>query len=204
MSMGITRKRFEQGMSYDAYKEQMNRNRDRLEENERTLELNPEDVAFFAGLPEPLNVLALAEDWCGDVIANLPVLGRLAEASGKLNLSIFLRDQNLDLIDQYLKDGQHRSIPVFVFFDQDFRELGHWIERPARISELQGAMVADLYASDPAFADVAPGTGMALLPDAARDRLMRAFAEFRASTRDEANHEVTRELRGLVERGLAA
>jgi len=196
--MGITRERFEQGMSYAAYKEQMTRNRDRFEENERTLELNPEDVAFFAGLPRPLNVLVLAEDWCGDVIANLPVLGRLAAESGKLNLSIFLRDQNTDIMDQYLKDGQHRSIPVFVFFDQDFRELGHWIERPDRISELQGALVADLYASDPAFADVAPGTAMALLPDAARDRLMRAFAEFRASTRDEATNEVTRELRELV------
>jgi hypothetical protein len=182
----------------------MTRSRDRLEENERTLELNPEDVAYFAGLPAPLNVLVLAEDWCGDVIANLPVLGRLAEASGKLNLSIFLRDQNTDIMSQYLKDGQHQSIPVFVFFDQDFRELGHWIERPARISQLQGAMVADLYASDPAFSDVAPGTAMALLPDAARDRLMRAFAEFRASTRDEATNEVTRELRELVERGLAA
>ncbi|HYF65740.1 MAG TPA: thioredoxin family protein, partial [Herpetosiphonaceae bacterium] len=185
-------------------KEQMTRNRDRLEENERTLELAPEDVAFFAELPRPLNVLVLAEDWCGDVIANLPVLGRLAEESGKLNLSIFLRDQNLDLMDQYLKDGQHRSIPVFAFFDQDFRELGHWIERPARISELQGAMTADLYANDPAFAEVAPGTGMALLPEAARDRLMQAFGEFRASTRDEANREVARELRELVRRGLAA
>jgi len=202
--MAITRERFAQGMGYIDYKEQMTRNRDRLEENERTLELAPEDVAFFAELPRPLNVLVLAEDWCGDVIANLPVLGRLAEESGKLNLSIFLRDQNLDLMDQYLKDGQHRSIPVFAFFDQDFRELGHWIERPARISELQGAMTADLYANDPAFAEVAPGTGMALLPEAARDRLMQAFGEFRASTRDEANREVARELRELVRRGLAA
>jgi hypothetical protein len=34
--MGITRERFEQGMSYAAYKEQMTRSRDRLEENERS------------------------------------------------------------------------------------------------------------------------------------------------------------------------
>jgi hypothetical protein len=201
--MGITRERFEQGMSYAAYKEQMTRNRDRLEENERTLELNPEDVAYFAGLPAPLNVLVLAEDWCGDVIANLPVLGRLAEASGKLKLSIFLRDQNLDLMDQYLKDGQHRSIPVFVFFDQDFRELGHWIERPARISQLMGERMAELY-QEPAFAGVQPGTSPAQLPDEARDRMVQFFAEFRASTRDEADQAVTRELRELVERGLAA
>lgn len=201
--MGITRERFGQGMGYIDYKEQMTRNRDRLEENEGSVRLDPDDLAFFAGLPQPLNVLVLAEDWCGDVIANLPVLARLAEESGRLNLGIFLRDQNLDLMDQYLKDGQHRSIPVFVFFDQDFRELGHWIERPARISELLEQGMGQLF-QEPAFAGVAPGTSPAMLPDEARNRMSQFFAEFRASTRDESDAAVVRELRELVERGLAA
>ena len=70
--------------------------------------------------------MVLAEDWCGDVIANLPLLGELAQASGKLNLRVFLRDQNLDIMDQYLKEGKFRSIPVFAFFDQDFSQgSGH-------------------------------------------------------------------------------
>lgn len=132
--MTVTAERFNQGMTYDEYKAQMTRNRDRLEANEGQVAIDPDDLQAFKALPQPLNVLALAEDWCGDVISNLPVLGRLAEESGKLNLRIFLRDQNLDLMDQYLKEGQFRSIPVFVFFDEGFNEIGRMIERPESVS----------------------------------------------------------------------
>jgi hypothetical protein len=201
--MTVTRERFEQGLSFDGYKEQMTRNRERFEENERTVTLPEGELAYFRDLPQPLNVLVLAEDWCGDVINNLPVLGRLAAASGKLNLKIFLRDQNLEIMDQYLKEGLHRSIPVFVFFDEDFRELGHWIERPAAIAERQAAMVKELYANDPAFAGLTAGGSLAELPDDARNRLMQAFGSFRAEVRNDSDSEVVRELRELVTRGLA-
>src|SRR5579883_1270242 len=135
--MAVTRERFEQGMTYAAFKEQMTRNRDRFEASEQRFTPSASDVEAFSKLPRPLNVLVLAEDWCGDVIANLPILGRLAEASGKLNLRVFLRDQNLDLIDQYLNQGKYRSIPVFVFFDDNFQEVGRFIERPASVTALR-------------------------------------------------------------------
>src|ERR1044071_3527554 len=108
--MPVTSERFAEGLTYDAYKAQMTRNRERFEANEQTVELSADDVAFFAQLPAPLHVLVLAEDWCGDVIANMPVLGRLAAESGTLDIRVFLRDQSLDIMDQYLKEGQFRSI----------------------------------------------------------------------------------------------
>ena len=163
--MAVSKERFEQGLTYAAYKEQMTRNHERLEENERTVEFAPDDLAYFSHLPQALNVLVIAEEWCGDVIANLPVLGRLAPETGKLNLRIFLRDQNLDLRDQYLLKGEFRSIPVFVFFDQDFHELGHWIERPAVMYKLQAQMRRDLFASDPRLADYTPETPFGDLPE---------------------------------------
>ncbi|HLG50435.1 MAG TPA: thioredoxin family protein, partial [Chloroflexota bacterium] len=66
--MAVTRERFEQGMTYAAFKAQMTRNRERFEENERRFTPDPADLAVFQQLPRPLNVLVLAEDWCGDVI----------------------------------------------------------------------------------------------------------------------------------------
>lgn len=200
--MSVTKERFEQGLTYEAYKEQMTRNRERLEANEQTVEFDAHDLAFFKNLPQPLNVLALAEDWCGDVIANLPVLGRLAADSGKLNVRVFLRDQNLDLMDQYLYKGEHRSIPTFVFFDQEFRELGHWIERPARVSEMQAEMRRNLFASDPLLKEFALDTPFAQLPDEARERLREATARFREEHRAFSDREVVRELRALVEHGI--
>ena len=202
--MPVTRERFEQGMSYEEYKAQMTRNRDRFEENEQTVTLPAEDLHFFKQLSETLHVLVLAEDWCGDVIANLPVLGLLAAESGKLNLRVFLRDQNLDLMDQYLKDGVHRSIPTFVFFSEDFRELGHWIERPALVNERQGRMLDDLFATDPTLQGLSRATSPAQLPEEARTRLMQALGAFRGEIRQTADQEVVREIRELITRGLAA
>lgn len=197
--MTVTKERFDQGLTYEAYKAQMTRNRERLEANEQSIEFPAADLAFFQQLPKPLNVLALAEDWCGDVINNLPVLGQLAAASGKLNVRIFLRDQNLDLMDQYLKQGQFRSIPVFVFFDENFRELGHWIERPARIHELQTTMRSQLFATDPALAGITPDTSPSQMPEEARNRLMQANADFRTAHKVDSDQEVVRELRVLIE-----
>lgn len=201
--MPVSKERFEQGLTYADYKAQMTRNRERLEANEKSVEFAEKDLAFFAQQPQTLHVLAIAEDWCGDVINNLPVLGRLAEKSGKLNVRIFLRDQNLDLIDQYLKDGQFRAIPVFVFFDANFNELGHWIERPARMYELQAKMRADLFANEPALAGFAIDTPPAQLSEEGRARLTEAFGKFREENRTFSDQEVVRELRALIEHGIA-
>ena len=147
--MAVTRERFESGLTYDQWKAQMTRNRERHDANERELELIADDIAAFKKLPKPVNVLVLAEDWCGDVIANTPILGKLAIGVGTLNVRVFLRDQNGDLMDQYLKDGKYKSIPAVVFFDDDFNELGRWIERPDSVTELREKKRRELYAEEP-------------------------------------------------------
>ena len=194
--MTMTKDRFAGGLTYDEYKAGMTRNRERLEESERRVELDDETVRFFRSLPRPLKVVALAEDWCGDVLANLPVLGVLAKAVGTLDVRIFYRDQNPDLIARWLNQGKYQSIPVFAFFDEDFRELGHWIERPASVTELRAAKRREVYASDPAFGS--PEAAVDQLPEVVRARLQAALQKMREETIPFANAEVQRELRELV------
>ena len=198
--MAITAERLAQGMTYADYKAQMTCNRERLEAHERAVVLAAEDVAFFARLPRPLHVLVLTEDWCEPAIAAVPVLACLAAAGGTLDVRLFPRDRHPDLMDQYLNDGVHRTIPTFVFLDQELRELGRWVERPARIAELGHAMLRDLFAHDPVLARVPAGTPPDQLPEAARRRLMEAFARFGDETRELFEHELVREIRALVER----
>ncbi|OLC58824.1 MAG: thiol reductase thioredoxin [Chloroflexi bacterium 13_1_40CM_4_68_4] len=199
--MAITRERFQQGLTYDAWKSQMTRNRERFEENERGAPLTERDLAAFRALPRPLHVLVLAEDWCGDVVANLPILGRIALESGKLELRVFLRDQNLDLIDQYLNEGKFRSIPVFAFFDDDFRELAVFIERPRSVTELRERKRREIYASDPSYG--LPADPADKLPEDVRQRLQEALVGMRTETKPFADREVVRELRELVARAPA-
>ena len=199
--MTIDRARFEQGMTYDAYKAQMTRNRERLEENEKRVDLGKEDLAAFRALPHPVKVLVLAEDWCGDVVANLPVLGRLAKESGKLDVRILLRDQNDDIMQRYLNKGQFKSIPVFVFLDDDFKELGHWIERPASVTEIRAKKRKEIFASHPEFGS--PDAPVDALPEETRVRLQAELAKMRDDTTKFANAEVIRELREIATRVAA-
>ena len=193
---------FAQGITYEAFKASMTRNREQLEANERAVALDSADVAAFRALRRPLHVVAIAEDWCGDVVANLPVLARLAEASGKLDLRVFDKSKHPELIARYKKEGTFESIPVFVFFDEAFREVGVWIERPASVTARRAERRVAIYASDPAFGS--PDAPPADLPDEVRARLLAALVTMRADLKPWADREVTRELRELVQRAVAA
>lgn len=195
--MSITPERFAQGLSYEQFKDAMTRNRDRVEANEARVRLDPADVAAFRSLQGPVHVLALAEDWCGDVIANLPVMARVADEAG-LALRVFLRDQNKDLMQQYLNQGKYESIPVFAFFDRDFHEIGAFIERPASVTAKRAEQRQRLHAEHPEFG---PYGGPAdALADDVRARLVEELHRLREADVDWANQEVVRALRAIVER----
>lgn len=203
--MSVTREQFEAGMTYDAYKAQMTRNREQVDQNEKDLQLKSEDVQALQSLPRPLNVLALAEDWCGDVIANLPILGKLSEASnGKLNVKILLRDgtPGTTVMDEHLKDGQYKSIPTVIFMDESYTELGVWVERPESVTRMREERRQELYRQHPEWGD--PSAPIAELPEDVRTQVQQATAGMRADTKPFANSEVVRELRGLAERVSSA
>jgi hypothetical protein len=194
--MTMTQERFDTGLTYDAYKAGMSRNRERVEENEGKVAVDPEAVRFFRTLPKPINVVVLAEDWCGDVIANLPVLGRLSKEAPKLNVRVFYRDQNLDLMERWLNQGKYQSIPVFAFFDEKFRELGHWIERPASVTELRAKKRKEIFAKDPAYGS--PDAPVDQLPEDVRGRLQAELQKMREEMAGFANAEVQREIREII------
>lgn len=192
----IGAERWQRGMTYEQFKDAMTRNRERLEANEERVSLSPEDKKAFEKLARPLKVMVLAADWCGDVVANLPVLARVARETGKLDLRIFERDANPDLIDQYLNQGKYRSIPVFAFFDDGFREVGVFIERPASVTELRARRRAAIFAAHPEFG---PADGPAdALSDELRAALQAELQKMRDETAPFANAEVVREIREVV------
>ena len=70
-------------------------------------------------------VLVISEDWCGDAMMNLPILKRISE---ELNweVRVFHRDEDMDLIDQYLTNGTSRSIPIFIFLNDNYEQETVW------------------------------------------------------------------------------
>jgi hypothetical protein len=124
----IDAKRFATGLSWKDYLAQMGDTRARTEENYAKSTLAEEERKFFSGLGQVQYAVMLAENWCGDVHRNSPLLARICEAMPNCELRVFFRDQNLDLTDCFLNNG-YRSIPVIAFFDKDWNEIGRWIER---------------------------------------------------------------------------
>ncbi len=79
--------------------------------------------------------LVLTEGWCGDAAQNLPAIHKMAEASPHIELKLILRDENLEIMDQYLTNGG-RSIPKLICLDAEtLDEIGTWGPRPASIQE---------------------------------------------------------------------
>ena len=134
----VTAERFAAGLTYREYVERIQRNRAKFDYNYDETRLSDDDVRVFrelASRPDgPARVLALAEDWCPDVFRGLPVMARIAEAAG-MELRVFPRDEYLDIMNEFLHEGKHQSIPVFVFYTRDQRYLAHWTERPALVNE---------------------------------------------------------------------
>lgn len=134
----VTPERFATGLTYREYREHIQRNQAKFDYNYDETRLADDDARAFrelASRPEgPARVLALAEDWCPDVFRGLPVMARIAEAAG-MELRVFSRDQNLDIMNEFLNQGKHQSIPVFVFYTRGQRYLAHWTERPALANE---------------------------------------------------------------------
>jgi thioredoxin family protein len=131
----VTKERFAQGMTFRQYLDQMTTNKDAFLEAMAAVHVTPEDRAVFADRGDTLKILVLTEDWCGDALTNFPVLARMVEGVPGVEMRVFLRDQSPDLMDQYLNRGLYRSIPVFVFFDEDMKEIARFVERPPKITE---------------------------------------------------------------------
>ena len=133
--------RFATGMTWKDYLAQMGDTKARTEENYTKASLTAEEKQFFSSLGQVKSILMLAENWCGDVHRNSPMIARIAEAMPGCELRVFLRDQNPDLTDCFLNNG-YRSIPIVAFFDNDWNEIGRWIERPGAATQRSFAIRA--------------------------------------------------------------
>ncbi len=134
----VTPERFAQGQPYDEWLKGIDRNLERFQENYDGTHVSDEDAAALKELVArpngPARCLALGEAWCPDVFRGLPVMARIAEASG-MEFRVFFRDQNNDIMSEFLKNDEHESIPALVFYTKDHEYIAHWIERPAKANE---------------------------------------------------------------------
>ncbi|MFS0751033.1 thioredoxin family protein [Oceanobacillus sp. 1P07AA] len=121
---------YNDGMSVDDYIESMTVHKESLLHIYDHFQL-PKELPL---VDQSLRIIVLTEDWCGDAMLNIPILLRVAEEND-MSVRILLRDDNLELMDQYLTNGKSRSIPIFIFIDEDGKEVAKWGPRAEKIQE---------------------------------------------------------------------
>ncbi|NNM33354.1 MAG: thioredoxin family protein [Gemmatimonadetes bacterium] len=131
LDWGNMRDRFESGLTFQEMLSTVRKNEELWTAVYDRATVPDSLVEAVESLGGPWHLLALSEDWCGDAVNLLPVLERLAERAGNLDLRILSRDDNPDLMDAYLTGGTSRSIPVVILLDGDFEEQDWWGPRPS-------------------------------------------------------------------------
>ncbi|MBI2851563.1 MAG: thioredoxin family protein [Chloroflexi bacterium] len=139
----VTEERFSSGLIYSDYIAGIKVNKEQFENNYHIFTLTTEETDFFrkaAGIPGGVaRILVLGEDWCPDVVRGMPVIARIAEAAS-IDLKVFPRDQHLDIINEFLNQGQFMSVPTVVLYTKDLRVIGVWHERP-KIADKERARI---------------------------------------------------------------
>lgn len=178
--MSLTVERFNMGMTYEEVKPKLPRNLPQIEQIEAELKFTEADLAPWRKLEQPANVLVLVIDPCPDVYTNLPILHGIAQATGKLKLGIFMRDENKDLMAQFM-NGSYESVPVFAFYDQDFNLRSVFIERPKSVTELRAAKAREIHEQNPEFGPV--GSSPSQMAEDIRARYQALTNQMRVDTK---------------------
>jgi hypothetical protein len=98
-------------------------------------------------------MISLTADWCGDAMLCVPIMKRITEVL-EIDMRFLIRDENLELMDQYLTNGTSRSIPIFILIDEQGQERAVWGPRAPEVQQMVTEMRKALPPQDdPTFAE---------------------------------------------------
>jgi thiol-disulfide isomerase/thioredoxin len=122
----------------------------RMKRLDKTIKLTDETIAKLKDIKEPQTWLVLTESWCGDAAQTMPIINKIAEANDLIELKVVLRDDNNDLMNEFLTNGG-KSIPKLVVLDDQNEVVTSWGPRPTVATNMVAAYKAEHGALDAEF-----------------------------------------------------
>lgn len=111
-------------------------NETRMNRLDKTMKITDENSLKVKSLKGEYIWLVISEGWCGDAAQILPIIHKMAEESGKIELKIVLRDENEDLMNLFLTN-KSKAIPIVIVIDKETGDvLGSWGPRPKGAADL--------------------------------------------------------------------
>ena len=102
----------------------------RMDRLDKTIKVSEETQKDINNIKNKVTLLVLAESWCGDAAQIVPIINKIAEGSSKIDLKIVLRDENPELMNQFLTNGS-QSIPKVIILDTENKVINSWGPRPS-------------------------------------------------------------------------
>ncbi len=198
--MALTVEKFLQGMTPHQYVDQMKTNREAFAQVLASVETPPWEKAYFSHLSEPLRVAVFTEDFCGDSLSGTPALFRLAEDTGKLEVRVFLRDQNQELAYSYLPKHRWGTVPVYVFFNGDMEEISRFIESAPEMVPIVEEIGATIVKNHPEIPDISKNLNE--MSEGTRDLFRQERIATRIAHAREWGQIVVNSIRQVVAEGL--
>jgi len=181
----ITADRFAEGMLFAAYVDTMAENREAFAAAFADFALPAADHAALQTVAGPLRVLALTEDWCGDALLYLPVVGRLAADAG-WTLHLFRRAAAPAVDAAFTAAGLRRAIPTVVFYDAAMQPVAHFVERPAQVTADRQATIDALAAAHPTVQVGVPNAAQSAAARLITDPALTALRDARTAAWQQA------------------
>lgn len=109
----------------------------RVKRLHKTILVKKELADKIKELKDEYAFLLLTESWCGDGAQNIPAIAEIAKLNPeKIKLRILLRDENPDVMDNYLTRGA-RAIPKLVVINNStHKEEFVWGPRPMQAQNM--------------------------------------------------------------------
>lgn len=125
---------YNMALPYQEYVDMLGNNLNIHELHYKKFSIDKKIAAKISGYKR-LIILIITEPWCGDSLALLPIIRKIAEVNGRWGIKILLRDSNLEIMDQFLSRSV-RSIPIFLFLDDQGELLFRWGPRPEATAQI--------------------------------------------------------------------
>lgn len=107
----------------------------RMKRFDKTIKIGGEAASNIDAVTEKITLLVLTESWCGDAAPTIPVMNKIAEHNGNIELQVILRDKNRELMERYLTNGA-MSIPKLIFLDAGNNPFASWGPRPEPVATM--------------------------------------------------------------------
>jgi hypothetical protein len=111
-------------------------NETRMHRLDKTIVINEAIISKLKALQSNYIWLVISEGWCGDAAQLLPIFNKMSEVSNTIELKIVFRDDNENLMNLFLTDG-NKSIPKLIILDKNsLNVIADWGPRPKGAIEL--------------------------------------------------------------------